>query len=143
MEINTSISRPCVVVQRKPHLYQLIQEREHIKTLVRRRPSHTAKEALHRQVYLQMTGTWTNKIYLISFVENPPLDSGKQNTTCCLIRGRNSTYYAPYSPFSPSTINITHDGDGSKQVDPRQTLYKRGKSYSFKVSQDHSLLFVS
>ena len=34
MEINTSITRPCVVVQRKPHLYQLVQEREHTKTLV-------------------------------------------------------------------------------------------------------------
>ena len=34
MEINTRITRPCVIVQRKTHLYQLVQEREHTKTLV-------------------------------------------------------------------------------------------------------------
>ena len=97
---------------------------------------------LHRRVYLQTTSTWTNKIYLVSFVENPPLNSHKQNMTCCLIRGRNSTYYAPYSPFFLSITNITHDGNGSKQVDPLLTLYKKDKSYSSKVSSNHSLFFI-
>ena len=97
---------------------------------------------LHRRVYLQTTSTWTNKIYLVSFVENPPLDSHKQNMTRCLIRGRNSMYHAPYSPFSLSITNITHDGNGSKQVDPHLTLYKKGKSYSSKVSSNHSLFFI-
>ena len=141
MEIYTSITRSCVVVQRKPHLYQLAQEQEQIKILVHGRPSHTVKGALHRRVNLQTTCTWMNKIYLVSFVENSPLDSHKQNTTCCLIRGRNSTYLASYNPFFSSNTNITHDGDGSKRVDPRLTLYKSDKSYSSKVSPDLFTIF--
>ena len=86
-----------------------------------------------------MTSTWMTKLYLVSFVENSPLDSHEQNMTRCMICGRNSTYNAPYSPFSLSTANITHDGGGSKQVDLHLTLYKRIKSYSPKVSPDHSI----
>ena len=44
------------------------------------------------------------------------------------LRGRNSTCNTPYSPFSLSTTNITHDGggpNGSKQVDSHLTLYKK------------------
>ena len=75
----------------------------------------------------------------MSFEENPPLDSHKQNTTHCMIRERNSMYDAPCNPFSLSTTNITHDDNGSKQVDPCLTLYKRSKFHSPKVSSDHSL----
>ena len=106
-------------------LYQLVQEREHIKELIHRQPSHATKRILHTRVYLQTTCTWTSESYLVSFIENPPLDSYEQNMTCCMIRGRNSTYDAPCNPFSLSTANITHDGSGSKQVDPRLTVYKR------------------
>ena len=37
-------------------------------------------------------------------------------------------------PFSPLTTHITHDGGGFEQVDPLQTLFKRSKSHSHKVS---------
>ena len=37
-------------------------------------------------------------------------------------------------PFSLLTTHITHDGGGSKQVDPLLTLYKRSKSPSPEVS---------
>ena len=73
------------------------------------------------------------------FEENPPLDSPEQNTTRCMIRGRNSMYDAPCNPFSLSNTNITHDDNGSKQVDPRLTLYKQSKFHSPKVSSNHSL----
>ena len=38
------------------------------------------------------------------------------------------------STFSPLTPHIFHDGNGSEQVDPLPTLYKRIKSHSPKVS---------
>ena len=37
-------------------------------------------------------------------------------------------------PFSPLSTYITHDGGGSEQVDPLQTLYKRSKSHLLEVS---------
>ena len=60
-----------------------------------------------------------------------------------MICGRNFIYNVPYDPFSLSTASITHNGNGSKQVDPRLTLYKRSKIHSLKVSSNHSLFFFS
>ena len=134
MEINTSITRPCVIVQ---SIAKIVST--HPIILVHWWLGYIVKGVLYRQDDLQMTSTWTTKLYLVSFVENLALDSHKQNMTRCMIRGRNSTYNAPYSPFSLSTTNITHDGGGLKQVDPHLTLYKRSKSYSPKVSPNHSL----
>ena len=134
MRINTSITRPCVVVQSAAKIIST-----HPIIFIHWWLGYIAKGILYRWDDLQTTSTWTAKLYLVSFVENPPLDSQNQNKTRCLIRGRNSTYNASYNPFSLSTSNITHDGGGSKQVDPRLTLYKRSKSYSPKVSLDYSL----
>ena len=66
-------------------------------------------------------------------------DSHKQNMTHCMARGRNSIYNASCNPFYLLTANITHDGNGSKQVDSRLTLYKRRRFLSHRVSSDHSL----
>ena len=119
MRINTSITRPCVVIQSAAKIIST-----HPIIFIHWWLGYIAKGILYRGDDLQTTSTWTTKLYLVSFEENPPLDSHKQNTTCCMICGRNSTYNASYSPFSLSTTNITHNGGGSKQVDPRLTLYK-------------------
>ena len=60
-----------------------------------------------------------------------------------MIWGRNSLYNASCNPFSLITAYITHDGNGSKQVDPRLTLYKRRRFHSHKVSLNHSLYILS
>ena len=60
-----------------------------------------------------------------------------------MIRGRNSMYDASCNPFSLITANITHDGNGSKQVDPRLSLYKRRRFHSHKESLNHSLYILS
>ena len=54
-----------------------------------------------------------------------------------MMHGRNSTYNTPLS-----TAYITHDGDGSEQVDPRLTLYKKNKFHSPKVSSNNSLFSI-
>ena len=38
------------------------------------------------------------------------------------------------TPFSPLIIHISHDGSGSKQVDPLKTLYKRDLTLSAYVT---------
>ena len=60
-----------------------------------------------------------------------------------MIRGRNSMYDASCNPFSLITANITHDGNGSKQVDPHLSLYKRRRFHSHKESLNHSLYILS
>ena len=114
MGINTSITRPCVIV----HILTMpISSHPRTRTDTNTRLLITEKYDEGSSLWMSLSRrsyTWMIKLYLVNSTRNSPKVLHKQSTTRCLIRGRNFIHLVPHTPFSSLTTNTTHDGDRSQ-----------------------------
>ena len=77
------------------------------------------------------TEAWTTKWHLVNFQGFFYKHQAIKSQSIILEHGED---FLKSAPFSPLITHISHDGSGSKQVDPLKTLYKRDLTLSAYVT---------